>query len=240
LEGWYSGAELDFELVAPDGSSIHPVAGKVRGAKLGSAQVLMDGRLRSTVGDGRGVLITIHEPEHPSSGTWKLRLIGQQLSATVFQCWVRKSINAAVTLSPASPDQTAISTIAASHRILSVGAYVVDARAARISRAVYSSHTEMGTETKPDVWAPGTAAWCVQDGGRRFEIDGTSAASALVTRLLAEVWRTHPELTADDVTRVVRHKVIIGDSTQSPYSAVLPGSCDKALIDDVMGKDRGK
>lgn len=62
---------------------------------------------------------------------------------------------------------------------------------------------------KPDVWAPGTESFFIPNLGVTLNLLGSSAAAAVITRVVAFVWQQHPSLEPFQVRSLFLGKVLL-------------------------------
>lgn len=188
LEVWYSNDdEYRLELVAPDGQS------------LGSVGLGSNGRLLSDTGE---VLVFVsHRAEDPNngdnvvnvflesglpSGTWTLRLHGEQVSDGSFHAWIERDDRASSSF-PAPQDNThTLGSISTGRLSVVVGSYDGHKDNKPLSWFSSAGPTRDGRE-KPEVSAPGhdVNAAHSRTGDGVVRKSGTSMASPAVAGIIA-------------------------------------------------------
>ncbi len=208
IEGWYdASAAVTVSLSAGSAASEAVATREIQGWRDGDRRAVVDHRLLNAGGGMRGFRISGQTSCGTAGpGEWQIYLRNPGKDTTV-RLWVVSTDHCEVVfpLSPAS----SISTFAAGKVILSIGAIGVDARSHIAAPTPYSSEgTTADGRWKPDALLP-TSIRISRSGP---PAGGTSAASAVAARILAQQWRALPLSSAADLHDAIQYRALVPHS----------------------------
>lgn len=257
VEIWFSkNSRFHASFISPSGKTYGPVKpGEYRIINTGGeGALLVSNSLSHGSGDDRCLLFNVtiqnHAPPPPgasSPGAWFIRMTPVTNNTPVtgsssarLNGWVTRARGCRVYFDKHNSRPT-VSALAFSSKILSVGALEIRP-GKRLAAAPYSNYTYTGKGSpgnffKPDVLINGAIK--VRDSRLKYFIamNGTSSASALMTRLAGYLWQKHPHLTAPDIRTMLKGKAVVIQNHNEhyrwtgkhPYTIVTPAALEKEM-----------
>jgi len=217
LEGWYDKSlKLEFSLGSPTGDVTEFVGeASIRGWRSATDSVLIDTRLVSSTGTKKGVRVLV-QSQCPIRGQdgWKLSVRNTKPeSSGRFEIWVQETAGCEVEFVDPQQSPLAISALAASKKVISVGAYrlKVDQQIIVPETSSSSGYTGDGRR-KPDVLAPGKVSFSISTLEEIPTQEGTSVAAAIVARCIAYLWQKFPEADSEFIRECLDKKALLPDN----------------------------
>jgi subtilisin family serine protease len=221
LEVWYPGQDrFNVELLTPDGTS------------LGSVPLGSNGRIRAD--DGTTLLFVSHRAADPNngdnvvgiflearvpSGTWTVRLHGEQVSDGAFHAWIERNDQSQSAFAPPHDNTHTLGSISCGRLSLVVGSYDAHKPAKPLSWFSSAGPTRDGRE-KPEVSAPGhdVLAAHSRTGTGVTRKSGTSMAAPAVTGMAALLLSEAAALGRDLDAAAIRRLVVEAARSDPPVT----------------------
>ncbi|MDJ0947856.1 MAG: S8 family peptidase [Alphaproteobacteria bacterium] len=211
LEIWYSkDDEFDLELIAPDGQSLGSVGLGSNGRLLddaGNVLIFVSHRAQDPNNDDNTVNVFL-ESGLPT-GTWTLRLHGQQVSDGSYHAWIERDDRAPSSFPEPRDNSHTLGSISTGRLSVAVGSYDAHKEAKPLSWFSSAGPTRDGRE-KPEISGPGhdVLAAHSRTGTGVVRKSGTSMAAPAVTGvvalMLAEARARGSELSVGTIREVLQ------------------------------------
>lgn len=208
-EGWYPGdMALRFSVGSPGtGQPRWIPAGTIDGFRWSAGRALIDTRLLSADQTKRGLHITGEVPcRAQSEARWSVGVRNTSPVIKDIEMWITSTQGGDVLFPDTTEPVQPISALAASHKGISVGAYIMGAN--QVARpAGFSSEGSTGDgRWKPDLMLLEDMPNKDLPGGGA---GGTSAAAAVATRCIAELWAQSAQSTSTAIRKVLQGKAVL-------------------------------
>lgn len=222
LEFWFKNCKnLEIRLESPQKNVYGPI--KMNEYRIFSTPdegtIMLANSLSNGIEDYHGFIITIkNNPSHlPPPGTWHIHIKrGKPSQSSRISGWITGAHGCSLTFSHSQNFPT-VSSLALANKILSVGSF--DLKPDRqIGISYYSNFSYKDKQLlEPDVFIHGGIKTWNEELKTDLATYGTSAASALLTRLTLYLWEKYPHLNAPTLREILKGKAILLRDDHSSY-----------------------
>lgn len=210
LELWYDGADrFSVELLAPDGTMVLSVGpGQSDGLTSPAGEVVVFVANRLDDPNNQDNMIGIFLEAGVPSGTWTVRLHGDEISNGSFHAWIERDNAIPSQFAPPHDNSYTIGSISCGHETVVVGSYDAHKTSRPISWFSSAGPTRDGRE-KPEVSAPGHAVFAAHSRTKTGVVMkyGTSmaapATAGIIALMLAEARKRGLSLSSGQIRQIV-------------------------------------
>ena len=222
LSAWYDAHEtVEVGVYSPSGERYGPVrphSWKEWDAAQGNI-VLANG-ISHAPGTDQEILLVIQDDTKYSieSGRWSLYFVSPSNRALAVDLWIVSAKGYSCVFDPEQASPSALSDVCTSKEVISVGGYLEDEGSYVIAPGSAMGPTKDG-RSAPDVLAPWNAP-VAQDGEDVLQIDGTSFSAAFVTRTIARIWASFPDVSGQEIRDFLTHRMLVYDASVHSESRI--------------------